>query len=87
MVPLSSLSHKLKELDARNTWDVVFDITSVRAGSFKMPAPAARCITSVQEAKKKQVASSVDPRAVELGRTLSLRRFDRVESEVGNNKK
>ena len=35
--PLKSLRGQLLELPPKNTWDMVFDITSVRGGSFRMP--------------------------------------------------
>lgn len=35
--PLKSLRHKLLELSPKNSWDMVFDITSVQGGSFRMP--------------------------------------------------
>lgn len=34
---LRDMTEKLKRLDDRNDWEAIFDITAVRAGSFRMP--------------------------------------------------
>lgn len=61
--PLKSLQRKLLDLSPKNTWDMVFDITSVRAGSFRMPF----CDKFAQGAREKREVRPVGVYMFEFG--------------------